>query len=205
MRERDARCVRQTVVHPRAMALPSIVRRFEIALSDSDRSVYESLDLRVAQHPSESPRYLVARVLARCLEHAEGVDFSAGLSAADEPALWQRDLQGTLQAWIEVGSPSAERLHRASKACKRTVVYAWARATELARDAASFNGKGIHRASELEVYAIDQGFLDAVSETLDRNNHWSISVTGSVVYLEAGSKLFECAIERAFVGAARSI
>jgi len=163
------------------MALPSIVRRFEIALSDSDRSVYESLDLRVAQHRSESPRYLVARVIARCLEHAECVDFSSGLSASDEPALWQRDLQGTLQAWIEVGSPSAERLHRASKACRRVVVYAWARASELAREAATFNAKGIHRASELEVFSLEPNFLDAVSETLDRNNRWSVSVTGSVI------------------------
>jgi uncharacterized protein YaeQ len=181
------------------MALPSIVRRFEISLSDSDRSVYESLDLRVAQHPSESPRYLVARVLARCLEHAEGVDFSSGLSVSDEPALWQRDLQGTLRAWIEVGSPTAERLHRASKASPRVVVFAWARAAELARDAATYNGKGIHRASELEVYAVDAAFLDAVSATLDRTNRWSLSVTGSVVYLEVGSKLFECAVERVFV------
>lgn len=183
------------------MALPSIVRRFEITLSDSDRSVYESLDLRVAQHPSESPRYLVARVVARCLEHAEGVDFSSGLSASDEPALWQRDLQGTLRAWIEVGSPSAERLHRASKACPRAVVYAWTRANELARDAATYNGKGIHRAHELELYSLSGSFLDDVSATLDRNNRWSLSVTGSVIYLEIGAKLFECAVERVSVGA----
>lgn len=182
------------------MALPSIVRRFEISLSDSDRSVYESLDWRVAQHPSENPRYLVARVLARCLEHAEGVEFSSGLSASDEPAVWQKDLQGTLRAWIEVSSPSVDRLHRASKACPRVAVYAWARASELAREAASYNGKGIHRASELEVYSVDVGFLDRVSATLDRSNAWSLSVTGSVVYLEVGGAMFECAIEWVMVG-----
>src|SRR5688572_9562851 len=97
------------------MALSATMRRFEIALADSDRGVYEDLDLRVAQHPSESDRYLVARVLARALEHAEGVTFTRGLDADDEPALWQRDLRNDLQSWIEVGSPSADRLHRASK------------------------------------------------------------------------------------------
>src|SRR5690349_1842635 len=107
------------------MALTATVRRFEIALADSDRGVYEQLDLRVAQHPSESERYLVARVIARALEHADGVEFSRGLAADDEPALWQRDLRGDLQAWIEIGAPSPERLHRASKLGARIVVYGW--------------------------------------------------------------------------------
>jgi hypothetical protein len=34
----------------------------QIELSDVDRGVYESLDLRVARHPSESARYLLMRV-----------------------------------------------------------------------------------------------------------------------------------------------
>ncbi len=183
------------------MALPSIVRRFEIALSDSDRLVYEPIDLRVAQHPSESPRYLVMRVIARCLEHAEGVDFSQGLGSSDEPALWQRDLQGTLRAWIEVGSPAAERLHRASKQSPRVAVYGWARAQELARDAATYNGRGIHRANELEVYSVEASFLDAVAATLDRNNRWSLSVSGAVIYLDVAGALFESAIARHAVAA----
>ena len=83
------------------------MRKFEISLADSDRQVYEALELRVAQHPSESERYLIARVVARVLEHAEGLDFSkAGVGGDDEPALVQRDLRGDLVAWIEIGSPS---------------------------------------------------------------------------------------------------
>jgi uncharacterized protein YaeQ len=81
------------------MALPATIRRFEIALADADREVYESLDWRVAQHPSESERYLIARILARALEHAEGVEFSKlGVSDDDEPAIVHRDLRGDWQA-----------------------------------------------------------------------------------------------------------
>src|SRR5437868_11046191 len=102
------------------------MRKFEIALADSDRGVYDDLELRVAQHPSESERYLVARVLARALEHAEGLEFSkGGVSDDDEPALIQRDLRGELVAWIEIGSPSPDRLHKATKAAPRVVVYTW--------------------------------------------------------------------------------
>src|SRR5512140_1214150 len=108
------------------MALPATLRKFEIALADSDRGVYEQLDWRVAQHPSENERYLVARVLARALEHGDGLEFSkGGVSDDDEPALVQRDLRGDLVAWIEIGTPSADRLHKATKASPRVAVYTW--------------------------------------------------------------------------------
>src|SRR5678815_5004212 len=81
------------------MALPATVRRFTVSLADSDRGVYEQLDWRVAQHPSESERYLVARVIARALEHGDGVEFSrGGVSDDDEPAIVQRDGEVALRA-----------------------------------------------------------------------------------------------------------
>ena len=98
------------------MALAATVYRFQIELSDVDRGVYESLDLRVARHPSESMTYLLARVIAYALLFAEGIAFGKGLSTTEEPALWIKDLQGSLRAWVEVGTPSADRLHKASKA-----------------------------------------------------------------------------------------
>lgn len=175
------------------MALTATVRRFTISLADSDRGVYEELDLRAAQHPSETDRYLVTRVIARCLEHAEGVDFTKGLSADDEPAIWQRDLRGDLQAWIEVGSPSVPRLHKASKTGARVVVYGWQRMPELAREVASF---GVHRADELAIFAVDPGLLDRIAATLDRTNRWDLSISGGTLYLTIGGKLFEGEIQR---------
>ena len=100
------------------MALTATLYNFDIDLVDADRSVYEALALRVARHPSESEEYLVARVLAYCLEYAEGISFSSGLSDPDEPALAGRDLTGTVRVWIEIGSPDAARLHQAIKAAE---------------------------------------------------------------------------------------
>jgi uncharacterized protein YaeQ len=175
------------------MAQPARVRRFEIQLSDSDRGVYEALDLRVAQHPSESERYLVARVLVRALEHAEGVDFSRGLAVSDEPALWQHDLRGDLLAWIEVGSPSTDRLHKASKLVARVVVYTWKGADELAQDIAA---AAIHRAAEIAIHALDPQFLDAIAAVLDRNNRWELSISGGSLYLNAAGQAFETTVPR---------
>src|SRR5574339_217992 len=134
------------------MALPATMRRFAIALADSDRGVYEDLDLRVAQHPSESERYLVARVIARALEHGDGLEFSkGGVSDDTEPALVQRDLRGDLVAWIEIGSPSPDRLHKASKASPRVVVYAWKNVDTLVE---AIRERGVHRADAIELFAM---------------------------------------------------
>src|SRR4051812_16301608 len=170
------------------MALSATLRRFEIALADSDREIYEQLDWRVAQHPSESERYLVARVIARVLEHAEGLEFSkGGVSDDTEPALIQRNLRGELVAWIEVGAPTPDRLHKASKAAPRVAIYTWKDPDKLA---AAIAERGVHRQDELELNAFALDLLDEIAKTLDRVNRWELSIAGGTLYLTIGGKLF---------------
>src|SRR5918997_3619232 len=139
------------------MALTATIHNFDIQLSDVDRGVYESLSLRVARHPSETEEYLLTRVLAYCLEYAEGIAFSKGLAEPDEPALSVRDLTGALRVWIDVGAPDAARLHKASKAAPRVAVYTHRPPAQLLRPLA---GERIHRAEELELYAFDREVID---------------------------------------------
>ena len=175
------------------MAIGATMRRFEIEVADSDRGVYERLELRAAQHPSESDRYLAARVIARVLEHGEGVEFSAGgVSSGDEPAILARDLRGDLVAWIEVGSPTPERLHKASKRGARAAIYGW-RGDALAKEISE--GR-VHRAEAIELHDLDPDFLDAVAATLDRTNTWGLSVSGGALYLTCNGHALEGAIRR---------
>ena len=175
------------------MALPATMRKFEISLADSDRGVYEELSWRVAQHPSESERYLVARVLARALELGDGLDFSkGGVSDDEEPALVQRDLRGDLVAWIEIGSPTPDRLHKATKLCDRVIVYTWKSVDEL-RDA--IVERKTHRADDIKLGYFDPAFLDAAAAKLDRNNKWNVAVTGGAIYLTIGEAVLETTVE----------
>jgi uncharacterized protein YaeQ len=149
------------------MALSVTVYHVLVALSDVDRGVYEELDLRLARHPSESGRYLVTRTLAYCLSYEDGIAFSkGGLSQTDEPPISVRDPTGVLLAWIDVGSPSAERLHKASKAARRVAVHTHADLALLQREAAS---RPVHRLEEIEVWRYEPSFLDALESKLDRN------------------------------------
>lgn len=179
------------------MALPHTIRRFEIALSDVDRGRYEALSLRVAQHPSETDRYLVARVVARCLQDDEGVDFSTGLSSGDDPALWQHDLRGDRVAHIEVGHPSPDRLHKATRTGARVVVYTWRQPAQLA---AAIIERGVYAAASIELWALERPFLEAAAADLGRKNDWSVSISGGVVYLDTGAGTHVGAVTRVPIG-----
>ena len=105
------------------MALKPTIYKFEINLSDMDRHVYDTLNLTVAQHPSESVERMMARVLAYCLNVSPELEFTRGVSATDEPDLWAHSLSGELLLWIDVGEPSADRLKKASRSGANAKVY----------------------------------------------------------------------------------
>lgn len=160
-------------------------------LSNVDRGVYETFVLRVARHPSETEEFMCARVLAFCLEHQEGLVFSKGLAEPDQPALEVRDLTGGLQAWIDVGSPDASRLHRASKAAQRVVVYTH---TDHERYWASLAGERIHRSEALELYGLDRALVAALVARLERRMTISLSVTDGALYLTLAEALLTGAL-----------
>jgi uncharacterized protein YaeQ len=163
------------------MALGATVHNFAIDLADSDRGVYETLELRVARHPSESDEYLIARVLAYCLEYTEGISFSpGGLSDPDEPPIAVRDLTGTLAAWIDIGTPDAARLHRASKLAPRVAVYVHKDPAQWLRALA---GERIHRADALELYAIDRTLIAALVARLERRMAFALSINDRELFL----------------------
>lgn len=175
------------------MALTSTIYTFEIQLSDMDRGVYETLDLRVAMHPSESPEFLVTRLLAYCAEFAEGIEFSKGISTPDDPTVAVRDLTGRIRTWIDIGAPDAARLHRASKAADRVVVYTHRDMTQLL---AQWAGERIHKADAIEVYAVDRGLVDGLAARLERRMSCAVSITDRHVYVALADATIDGALTR---------
>lgn len=175
------------------MALTATIYNFDVELADNDRGVYESLALRVAQHPSESDEYLIARVLAYLLEYHEAIEFSRGVSEPDEPTISVRDLTGRIITWIEIGTPDAARLHKASKAAERVVVYCHKEGAQWLKGLAA---AGIHRADKLELNSIARGFIAAMVSRLDRRMAFSLSITDRELYLSIGSDNLTGQVER---------
>ena len=167
------------------MPLTATIYNFDVELADNDRRIYESLALRVARHPSESEEYLIARLLAYLLEYSDGIEFSRGVSSPEEPAIAVRDLTGAIRTWIDIGTPDAARLHKASKAAARVVVYNHKDPAQYLRQLA---GARIHRSDALELYAFDRTLIAQLVTRLDRRLAFSVSVTDRELYVSIGSE-----------------
>jgi uncharacterized protein YaeQ len=176
------------------MALGATIYTFDIELADADRAVYETLNLRVAQHPSETADYLLTRVLAYCLEFAEGIGFSKGLSDPDEPAISVRDLTGALEAWIDIGLPEPDRLHRASKAAPRVAVYTH---KDPAQWLVKLDAAKIHRADKLAVFAFDRVWLAQLVTRLERRMQFSLARSEGEIYVTIGADTLQTVLSRA--------
>ena len=87
------------------MALKPTIYKAQINLADSDNNNFEDLSLTVAKHPSETIERMTVRLLAYCLNTTRGLEFTKGLSTADEPDIWQHTDSGEIQHWIELGQP----------------------------------------------------------------------------------------------------
>ena len=180
------------------MALSSTIYNVSVDLSDVDRGVYESVALRMAMHPSESMEYMATRLMAYCLEFTDGIEMTAGLSDGNEPAIVVRDLTGRITAWIEIGLPDADRLHRASKLAERVAVYTHRDPAILLGQLA---GRRIHRAEDVAIYSFAGSFIKDLAERIDRRIELALSVTEQHIYLDIGGHALSTTIDRVAAGA----
>lgn len=154
---------------------------FQLDLSDVDQGIYETLDFRLYQHPSEIPAYLLTRALAYALSYAPGLEFSGeGLSDPEAPAMRSLGHHGSVDMWIEIGNPSAKKLHKATKTARQVIVYTYKNADVLMDDIKKNN---VHRANEIEINALDMKFLVQLEGKLKSNNKWSVLIQQSHIDL----------------------
>jgi uncharacterized protein YaeQ len=179
------------------LAQTATIYTVTIDLSDLDRGVYETLELRVARHPSETAEYMLVRLLAYCLEYEEGIALTESLSSGNEPALVVRDLTGRVTAWIEVGLPDAARLHRGSKLAGRAAVYTHRDPRQLL---SQLSGAKIHRAADIPIRAFDRAAIDEVAALIERRASLAISVSDGDLLVALGERTFTISMTEYRIG-----
>lgn len=168
--------------------------RFSVELSDVDRGLYTSLDFRAAQHPSEIPAYLLTRVLAYALSYQDGLEFAAGgLSDPEAPALRALGVHGAVELWIEIGNPSAKKLHKAGKTARLVQVFTYKSAQMLIDD---IKNNQVHRAGEIEIFAVDPKFLFELEKQLTKNNRWTLLVQQGRLDLDTSKQSFTTEVQK---------
>lgn len=165
---------------------------FQFELSDIDRSIYKSLDFRIALHPSETLTYLITRALAYALSYTENLEFSpGGLHDPEAPALRAFGQHGSLELWIEVGSPSVRKLHKATKIAKQVIIFTYKNADILIQE---IKAHGVHRQDELIIFAMEPHFLQLLENEILKNNRWNILHQQGQLDIDTGSKQFSSLI-----------
>jgi uncharacterized protein YaeQ len=107
------------------MALKSTIFKAELQIADMDRNYYQSHNLTIAQHPSETDERMMVRLLAFARHADEALSFGNGLSTDDEPDLWQKDLTGAVELWIDVGLPDEKLIRKACGRARQVIVYCY--------------------------------------------------------------------------------
>jgi uncharacterized protein YaeQ len=173
------------------MAQPSTIYRVGIQLSDIDRGRYESMQITVARHPSETEERLLARILAYALYYEPELTFTKGVGAGDEPDLWSKGPDGRVRCWIEVGLPDAERLVKASRHSEQVVLCAFGSSLPVWEKQHLPKLAGI---ANLTVISLEQAFLGRLSERLQRSISWSLTITEGSLYLAIDGETLESSV-----------
>ena len=162
------------------MALNSTIYSVGIDLSDADRHCYESLSLRVAQHPSETEHSLVARVLAYCLEYQEGIEFSRGLCDADEPAHRHSGSDRRSPRLDRRGNAGRRSLasRRQGRTTRRRYTF-----KESSQWLTGLSGADIYRAEEIAIHAIEPSLVQAIVARLERRLTFALTVSDRELFV----------------------
>ncbi|SDU76211.1 Uncharacterized conserved protein YaeQ, suppresses RfaH defect [Pseudomonas moraviensis] len=161
------------------MAQPSTTYKFELNLTDLDRSVYESVKQTIARHPSETEERMTVRLLAYALWYNEQLSFGRGLSDVDEPALWEKSLDDRVLHWIEVGQPDADRLTWCSRRTERTSLLAYGslRVWETKVIPAIKNLKNVN------IAAVPQEVLETLAKDMPRVIKWDVMISEGTIFV----------------------
>ncbi len=107
------------------MALNATIYKTELHIADMDRHYYRDHALTIARHPSETDERMMVRVLAFVRHAHDALSFGKGLSTEDEPDLWQKDLTGAIELWIDVGQPDDKSIRKACSRARQVVIYSY--------------------------------------------------------------------------------
>ncbi|MET0345854.1 MAG: YaeQ family protein [Casimicrobiaceae bacterium] len=166
------------------MALKSTIFKVELSVADMDRNYYGDHALTIARHPSETDERMMVRVLAFALHAHERLEFGRGLSAEDEPDLWQRDLTGAIERWIDVGLPDEQDVRKACGRARDVHVLAYGgRAVDLWWQGVADK---LERQGRLTVSEIPVDASKALVNLADRSMKLQVTVQEGHVYVVNG-------------------
>lgn len=162
------------------MALKATIYKAELQIADMDRNYYGQHLLTVARHPSETDERVMIRILAFAIHASEALTFTKGLFDTEEPDLWQKDLTGAIELWVEVGQPDEKRLMKACGRSERVVVYSYSATSHIWYKQIA---NKLERAKNLEVINIPSDASAQLEKMVNRNMQLQCTIQDGQIWL----------------------
>jgi uncharacterized protein YaeQ len=162
------------------VALKATIYKADMQISDVDRHYYQLHSLTIARHPSETDERMMIRVLAFARHAGESLSFCKGLSDADEPDLWEKDLTGAIRLWIEVGQPDERRLLKACGRAEQVIAYTYGPTTKVWWDQIA---RKVERARNLTVIQVLPETSQALASMAQRTMQLQVTVDAGQMWL----------------------
>lgn len=167
------------------MALKATVHKAEMTICDMDRNYYHTHLLTFAQHPSETLERLMLRLVVFVLHANERLVFTRGLSADDEPELWQKNDTGDIVLWIELGEPDERRLRQACGRARQVWLYSYGRSSNVWWQTMQHK---VNRLKNLHILRIAPSTLSELAKLHKRNMQLQITVEDNQLWISNGDQ-----------------
>ena len=165
------------------MALKATIYKANIELADMDRNYYDSLQLTIAQHPSENAQRLMVRLIAYLLNAHPDLQFGKGVSDEDEAAIWHINYSNEIELWIELGQLDEKRLKKASNQAKAVKLYCYGSSVNTWWSQAQSN---LNKYPRLSIEQFSPDTCDALVKLLSRNMEFQCSIQDGQLWLTSG-------------------
>ncbi|HEY0489656.1 MAG TPA: YaeQ family protein [Telluria sp.] len=167
------------------MALKATIYKADVQIADMDRHYYQDHGLTLARHPSETDERMMIRLLAFAIHANEALTFTKGLFDTDEPDLWQKDLTGAIQLWIEVGQPDEKRIMKACGRSEQVIVYSYSATSHIWYKQIA---NKLERARNLTIINIPAEASAQLEKLANRNMQLQCTIQDSQIYLTDGAE-----------------
>lgn len=125
------------------------------------------------------------RVLTFVRHASDSLVFGKGIGADDEPDVWQMDLTGAIQLWLEVGQPDAKRILKACGRSEQVAIYTYSSNSAIWWDQI---GSRIDRAKNLTVINIPSATSSALAKMANRNMQLQATLQDGMMWVTSADE-----------------
>ncbi|ARD45691.1 YaeQ family protein [Colwellia sp. PAMC 21821] len=167
------------------MALKSTINKATIHLSDMDRNYYDTIQLTIAQHPSENDRRMMIRLIAYVLNASENLQFGKGVSDEDEAAIWRVNYSDVIELWIELGQLDEKRLKKACNRAQEVKLYCFGTSVDTWWQQSKSK---LNQFNKLSIERFSEETSQALELLADRSMEFQVSIQDGQVWLTSGEE-----------------